>query len=312
LHEAGKALRVSWVADHLDAVLAQTLASRAYHALNRVCLGHARRVRFRSRGRGLGSIENKRNDTGLRFVLQKPEEGNQGYLIWRDDRLPALINWNDPVVKHGLDHRIKYARLLQRKTSSAKAQGADSLGYRYVVQLALEGVPHHKLKHTVGNDIIGADLGPSSIAVVPREGEASLAMFCEELALDEKQIRRLQRQMDRQRRAANPGNYDDKGRIKKRSGKQKLVWKQSKGYEQTRRRKAEKERKLAAHRKSLHGRKVHEIMAVGNTVILEKLSYKAWQKQYGRSVGLRAPGMFVEHLRRTGAAHGRHPDRGSH
>ena len=90
------------------------------------------------------------------------------------------------------------------------------------------------------------------------------------------------------------------------------MWKRSKGYEQTRRRKAEKERKLAAHRKSLHGRKVHEIVAVGNTVILEKISYKAWQKQYGRSVGLRAPGMFVEHLRRTWASHGRHPDRGSH
>jgi hypothetical protein len=34
---------------------------------------------------------------------------------------------------------------------------------------------------------------------------------------------------------------------------------------------------------------VYEIVAVGNTVILEKLSYQAWQKQYGRSVGLRAP-----------------------
>ena len=45
---------------------------------------------------------------------------------------------------------------------------------------------------------------------------------------------------------------------------------------------------------SLHGRKVHEMIAVGNTIILEKLSYKAWQKQYGRSVALRAPGMFVE------------------
>jgi hypothetical protein len=43
---------------------------------------------------------------------------------------------------------------------------------------------------------------------------------------------------------------------------------------------------------------------VGNTIILEKLSYKAWQKRYGRSVGLRAPGMFVEHLRRTVASTG--------
>ena len=70
------------------------------------------------------------------------------------------------------------------------------------------------------------------------------------------------------------------------------------------RRKAERERRLAAHRKSLHGRKVHEIVSVGNTIILEKISYKAWQKQYGRSVGLRAPGMFIELLRRTVASTG--------
>jgi hypothetical protein len=303
LHEAGKALRVGWLADHLEAVLAQRLASRAYQALNRVCLGKARRVRFRSRGRGLSSIENKRNDTALRFELRPPEEGNQGVLIWKDDHLPALIDWNDPVVKYGLDHRIKYARLIQRKASSPKAQGADHQGNRYFAQLALEGVPYHKPRHSVGTDTIGTDLGPSTLALVPRKGEASLSVFGEELAPDEKQIRRLQRKMDRQRRAANPDNYDERGRIKK-AGKQKLVWKQSKGYQQTRRRKAEKERKLAAHRKSLHGRKVHEIVAVGNTIILEKLSYKAWQKQYGKSVGLRAPGMFVERLKRTVASTG--------
>ena len=36
-HELAKELRVAWLAEHLDAVLAQTLASRAYSALNRVC-----------------------------------------------------------------------------------------------------------------------------------------------------------------------------------------------------------------------------------------------------------------------------------
>ncbi len=303
LHEAVKGLRVSWIADHIEAVLAQTLATRAYRALDRVCLGQARRVRFKSRGRGLGSLENKRNDTGLRFVLQKPEEGQQGYLIWKEDQFAARIDWNDPVVKHGLDHRIKYARLVQRKASSPKAAGADAQGYRYCVQLALEGVPYHKPKHPVGSEIIGADLGPSTIALFPHNAEASLSVFCEELAPDEKDLRRLQRKMDRQRRAANPDNYDQKGRIKKQ-GQKKLHWKASRGYEKTRRRKAAKERKLAAHRKSLHGKKVHEIVAVGKTIILEKISYKAWQKHYGKSVGLRAPGMFVELLRRTVASTG--------
>ena len=107
LHDAAKGLNCAWIADHVDAVLAQTLATRAYRALNRVCLGQARRVRFRSRSRGIGSLENKRNDTGLRFVLQQPEEGNAGYLLWHDDQLPALIDWEDPVVRYGLRHPIK-------------------------------------------------------------------------------------------------------------------------------------------------------------------------------------------------------------
>jgi hypothetical protein len=155
----------------------------------------------------------------------------------------------------------------------------------------------------VGHDTLGLDLGPSTLALVGRQGEASLSTFCEELAPDEQQIRWLQRKMDRQRRAANPANYDEHGRIKK-AGKHRLCWKNSRGYERTRRRKAERERKLAAHRKSLHGRKVHEIVRQGNTIITEKLNYKAWQKQFGRSVGLRAPGMFMELLKRTVASTG--------
>ncbi|GHO84381.1 transposase [Dictyobacter formicarum] len=303
LHEAVKGLRVGWIAEHIEAVLAQTLATRAYHALNRVCLGQARRVRFKSRGRGFSSIENKRNDTGLRFVLQLPEEGNTGHLLWNRDQLPALIDWEDEVVAYGLRHRIKYARLVQRPASSPRAAGADAQGYRYVVQLALEGTPHHKPKHPIGQGIVGGDLGPSTLALVPQQGEASLQVFCAELAPDARAMRRLQRQMERQRRAGNPEHYDEQGRIKKQGARQRR-WKQSKRYQATRRRKAAKERKLAAHRKSLHGRLVHQVCAQGDTIIIEKISYKAWQRQYGKSVGLRAPGMFVDQLRRTVASTG--------
>jgi hypothetical protein len=298
-HELAKGLRVSWLAEHLDAVLAQTLASRAYRALNRVCVGKARRVRFKSRGRGLSSIENKRTDIGLRFVLEpRAEERPQGYLLWHDDRLAARIDWDDPVVAHGLGHEIKYARLVRRHASSPRAQGAARQGERYSVQLVLKGVPHHKPKHTVGSDTIGLDLGPASIAIVPRQAQARLVPLCAELAPAARAIRRLQRKMERQRRAANPEHYDERGRPKKR-GTGAPRWKQSRSYQATRRRKAARERKLAAHRKSLHGRLVHQIVRSGNTIVIEKLSYRGWQKRYGRSVGLRAPGMLIDHLKRT-------------
>jgi hypothetical protein len=109
--------------------------------------------------------------------------------------------------------------------------------------------------------------------------------------------------MERQRRANNPENYDEKRRIKKH-GKSRLRWKESKRYQATRRQHANAERKLAAHRKSLHGKLAHDIVRIGNTIRIEKTSFKGWQKQYGRSIGLRAPGMWVEHVRRLVAKTG--------
>src|SRR5260221_10777242 len=211
LHDFAKRANCAWIADHIDAVTAQTLATRAYQAANRVCLGKAKKVRFKSKGRGLDSLEGKRNDTGLRFVLQPPEEGNQGWLVWGKDRLPAIIDWNDPVVKYGLDHRIKYARLVRRKASSPRAKGADCQGYRYSVQLVLEGMPYQKKKNTPGQDVIGLDLGPSTIAIVPREGEARLVPLCEELRPEARKKRRLERKLDRQRRAKKGRNQAEKG-----------------------------------------------------------------------------------------------------
>ena len=190
LHEYAKDARCSWIAEHIDSTMAQTLATRAYQAANRVVVGKAKRVRLRSRGRGIDSVEGKRNDVGLRFVLD-PNAGDGGFLIWNEQVIPALIDWRDPVIQHGLRHPIKYVRLVRRKASSHQAQGADHDGNRYFVQLILEGRAFIKPKHEeVGKDIIGLDIGPQTLAIVPREGKADLVTFCEELAPDARKKRR--------------------------------------------------------------------------------------------------------------------------
>jgi hypothetical protein len=198
----------AWIADHIDSSTAQILATRAYRAAKRICVGQAKRVRFKSKGRGLDSLEGKQNTAGIRFVLQAPNIGNQGWLVWGKERFSALIDRRDPVVQHGLKHRIKYARLLRRKASSPRAQGADRDGYRYYAQLALEGIPYQKPKHMMGKETIGLDLGPSTLAILPKQGAARLEAFCVELSPNVKTKRRLQRKLDRQRRANNPQNYE--------------------------------------------------------------------------------------------------------
>ncbi len=300
LHAFATSARACWISEHIESTMAQTLATRAYQAINRVCMGKVRRVRFRSRGRGIDSVEGKRNDVGMRFLLD-PNAGDGGFLIWNQLVIPAIIDWGDPVISHGLRHPIKYVRLVRRRASSPQAQGADHEGNRYVVQLVLAGHPFTKPKHEhPGSDTIGLDIGPQTLAIVPREEAAHLVTFCEEVVPNAKRKRRLQRKMERQRRANNPNNYDEKGRIKK--GKQR--WKESKRYQATRRQHATAERKLAAQRKSVHGNLAHDIIKVGNAITIEKTSFKAWHKQYGRSIGLRAPGMFVAHLRRLVAKTG--------
>jgi hypothetical protein len=206
----------TWIAEHIDSTMAQTLATR----------GEARHVRFKSKGRGIDSVEGRHNDTGMRFVLQKPQQGNAGYLLWDQDHLAAIIDWGDRAIKHGLDHPIKYVRLARRKALSPQAKGAASTGHRYYAQLLLEDALYQKKKHRPGSDTIGLDTGPSSLAIFPREGKPQLLIFCEELRPAACKQRRLQRKMDRQRRANNPENYDEQGRIKKQGGK-RLQWKTS-------------------------------------------------------------------------------------
>jgi hypothetical protein len=216
----------------------------------------------------------------LRHMRADPDWQN-GYLLWHDDRLATRIDWQDAVVAHALAQPVKYARLVRRQASSPHARGADRKSERYCVQLVLKGQPYHKPKHTAGSDTVGLDLGPSSIAIVPRQGEARLEQLC----------------------AANPEHYDERGRPKKR-GKGSAPWKQSRSYQVTRRRKASGEHKLAAHRKSLHGQMAHQIVALGHTIIAEDIAYKGWHRRYGRSMGLRAPGMLMDQLKRTVASTG--------
>ncbi len=295
LHEAAKRLRTSWLAEHIDSLMAQKLASRAYQAANRVGVGQARRVRFRSKGRGLDSVEGKTNTSGLRFLLQAGAEGNQGQLSWNGDQIPALIEWEDEVVHHALQQRIKYVRLIRQRASSPQAQGADCRGLAYSVQLILEGHPWHKPKNLPGKGTVGLDLGPSTVAIVSQEGTARLLLLAEELAPDARKRRRLQRRLERQRRANNPQHYDETGRIRKRSkGQGQRIWRESQGYQRTRRRLATSERRLAAHRRSLHGKLANEIIRLGDDLRIEKVSYKGWQRCFGRSVGVRAPGRFVD------------------
>jgi transposase len=170
---------------------------------------------------------------------------------------------------------------------------------RFYAQLVCEGTPYRKPQHHLSQGVVGLDLGPSTIAVVA-EQQAFLQPFCPEVAPNAQALRRLDRQLDRQRRANNPANYDERGRVRK--GRKR--WQVSKRQRQVQAKRREVYRKLAATRKRSHGQLAHRVLALGSAFHLERISYRAWQKMFGRSVNRSAPGMFVSLLSRLAASAG--------
>jgi hypothetical protein len=76
------------------------------------------------------------------------------------------------------------------------------------------------------------------------------------------------------------------------------------GAKRTTTRVAELHRRLAEHRKTLHGGLANRLFAHGADIACEKLDYGAWQKNFPRSVRDRAPGSLVEMIRRKAASAG--------
>ncbi|MGI6648919.1 MAG: RNA-guided endonuclease TnpB family protein [Bacillota bacterium] len=274
LHGYATRIRNSWIGEHLDSQAAQKIASRAYQAVEKTLTGEAERVRFKRYGE-LNSIEGKSNSTGIRWRNNR--------VIWNGLELKPLINSNDPVIKHGLDSRVKYVRIVKRIIGGK---------IRFFVQLICEGTPYQKPQNQIREGIVGLDIGPSTIARIS-ETEANLSPFCPELESQQKEIKQLQRKLDRQRRANNPDNYNPDGTIKKGH----LKWRKSKRYLKTQNQHAEIHRKQAEYRKSLHGKMINEILRTGNRIYLEALSYKSFQKNFGKTVNFRGPGTFVARLK---------------
>lgn len=275
LQAYGNQFKNTWIGEHVDSATRQKLATRAFKAMQRHSFGFNGRPRFKTYNQ-LDSVEGKSNNAGIRW--------KDNCVVWFGLVIPTIIDWNDPVVAHGLQHRVKYSRIVRRKLKG---------GVRFYMQLICEGKPYRKPKNYTGDGYVGLDIGPSTIAIVGENG-AALKQFCSELEDNSREIRLLQRKLDRQRRANNPDNYNENGTIK--AGKK--TWHRSNRQKITQTRLSELQRKQAAYRKSLHGQMVNEIIRMGHVVQLEKVSYRGWQKMWGKSVGMRAPGMFVEQLRR--------------
>jgi hypothetical protein len=164
---------------------------------------------------------------------------------------------------------------------------------------------------------MGIDLGPSSYAasadgffemrsLAERDGRSSYE--------SEAKQRRLQRKMDRSRRATNPEHYNENGTIKK--GRKR--WHRSKSYERVQAAYHDLCRTNRVNREYAIREDVNRLREHASEIISEQQSIESWKhrakesrhyvdsrgrvrmtsrKRMGRSVQNRCPGLFRELLR---------------
>ncbi|WP_319453672.1 MULTISPECIES: transposase [unclassified Mycobacterium] len=297
-------LRKSWVREHLPAQETQNLGARAFDAVRQWHLGQKGKPRFKNTRRGLHSLAAKDGNGALR-----PKTDAAGRLIGLQWGAGFVI----PIAasatsgRRGTEQRAELAeiealiaagKVLSTRIVRTVVNGADT----YSMQLVCDG--HPSRRHPIGDARVSFDLGPSQIAVAVQGVDGIWSGWVEPLAdairLDTMRLRRVQRHLDRQHRGGSPACFNKDGvHTAGRCG-----WQRSAAAQQTTIRVAELHRRLAEHRKTLHGALGNRLLGHGTEIACESLDYVSWQKNFPRSVRDRAPGLLVEMMRRKAESAG--------
>jgi transposase len=236
---------------------------------------------------------------------------------------------NDPWLAKAVCLPIAQVRVLYRMLRGRR---------RWYVQLVLVGEPplapaHRRAIARRAQGVVGVDVGVRHIAAVGPDSAllADLAptMIAREVARDrgvvddrdgdrrkrDRWYRRLQRAISR-KQLANPQNADVvryRGKVLRKTRDGRAVGttvevpagfkKRSRIIVSRRARAAiaqlaEVARADAAARDNDHGRLANVVLGMGDSVALERLSYVAWQRAFGRQVRRFAPGGFEARVRR--------------
>lgn len=277
---------------YLPSSVGQKLGARAWEAYYKVKFGKAKRVEF---PKMLDSIEGKEN-AGISFRNNVIEIGKKTH------RMKVAIQFkNDEYEYWALRDTLKYVRLVHREQYGK---------VNYYAQLILDGTPPNAKYRNSMIGAVGIDIGTSTVAV-SSDVQVRLDELAPNVQMHEREIRRLERKLDRQRRANNPDNFNENGTIK--AGRK--VWHESKKYKRTKAKLADIKRKQAETRKISHQTQTNYVLSLGDTFVVEQMNFAglaaraketkvsektgkiARKKRFGKSIGHRAPAMWVSMLK---------------
>lgn len=195
-----------WIGDHVTARLGHVIVKEVLGSIDSHLFLKRGRPRFR-----------KADDCRTINARQRSPMLLKGSL---DDGF--VLQWSGLILRvrrrcfssseiHSLGCEIVHCRA--KRVPSGRAAPASP--WRYAVQVVVKGKPYlHRERAASG--VVGIDTGPAMVGIVWREGPHgaghALIPLAVEVERDEAAIRKSQRSHDRQRRAANPHCFDDRGR----------------------------------------------------------------------------------------------------
>ncbi|WP_454054774.1 RNA-guided endonuclease TnpB family protein [Clostridium sp. Marseille-Q7071] len=247
---------------NLGSQMVQEIAERSFTSFEKLMFGEAKKVRFKAYGE-FYSVREKGNITGFRYF----EDRN--VMEWLGLTMPVIIKRNDEYAHQCFLDKLKFCKLVKKVIRGKNI---------YFVQMTFEGVPLQKKNRKVStneNARVGLDIGTSTLAIAS-EKEVKILELAEDINIDEKLKRVLQRKLDRQRRANNPNKYSEDGTIKVGNREK---WVQSKSYIKTKLALAEIQRKIADKRKQSHNKLANHILSLGLDVRVETMNFKGLQKR---------------------------------
>lgn len=281
------------------------IAAQVWTAFDKCLFGNGEQVHFKKKGdmcslRGY-SVAHK---SGGKEIIYRGE-----YIEWNKLKLPIKRKPGNAYEEDMLTKRVKYVRIL-RKPGKTKD--------RWYAQLVLEGQPTIKrnaitgeMVHPVGKGVVGLDIGPQTLAYTSAT-EANLVELADRVQNIEQVKRRLQRKMDRSRRATNPDNYNADGTIKRGV---KLTRNKSKRYQRVQRELAHAQRYQAEMRKMQHIALANHLLSLGDCFYIEKMEWAGLahrakktevsektgkfkkKKRFGKSIANKAPAMLTTILK---------------
>lgn len=301
----------------VGADIGQKIAAKVWAMFEAYLFKRGKKISF-SKNENFLSIEGKTNRSGIRFNRDSMTValGKKPNAIV----LRVKLNKKDPYAYERIAIRkdISFCRIVRK---------AYPEGWRYFLQLTLKGEPPIKVDgntgevlHFIGKGRVGLDIGPRTLAYCA-DTAVGLVELAQGLQNTENELRRINRAMDRSRKATNPKMFKPDGtvvRINKlppeclnRRGKRR--WFSSKRYRELAMRRRALYRKQAALRKHLHRRLANLLLPLGDKFFVEDMRWRALarrskktrknkkgktlsKKRYGKSIANKAPGLFLSVL----------------